>query len=414
MLIPLKRNPMQNKNFDLIIWGATGFTGQLVVEYLGQKYRSSALKWAIAGRDARKLEEVSDKFGLQGIPQLIADSFDLESLKKLVAQTKVVCSTVGPYSLYGNALLQACVEESCHYCDLTGELPWMRKSIDQHHQQALAKKLRIVHNCGFDCIPSDLGVMEVQRAFFEKYGYYSLQVVTRVAKMKGALSGGTYASMSHMLAEAEKDKSIGKLMANPYAINPDPHYQGPDQADLQSIQKDTITGQWLAPFIMAGVNTRVVRRSHALLGFPYGQAFTYEEALLCGKGLKGRIKAGVILAGLSLLLSAKQGSFLKKMIDSRMPKPGEGPDADSRASGSFTFLLFAQGRGTDQVVLAVRGDRDPGYGSTSKMLAESAICLTEEEKLAPAYGVLTPAVAMGNVLLTRLQQNAGVTFTVVE
>ncbi len=405
---------MQDKKFDLIIWGATGFTGQLVVEYLWKNYGSSAIKWAIAGRDAKKLEEISGKFVLQGIPQLIADSFDLESLKKLAGQTKVICSTVGPYSLYGNALLQACVEKSCHYCDLAGELPWMRKTIDQYHQQAMEKKLKIVHNCGFDCIPSDLGVQEVQRAFFEKYGYYSRQVVTRVAKLKGALSGGTYASMSHLMAEAKKDKTIGKIMANPYATNPDPHYQGADHKDLQSIQKDKITGQWLAPFIMAGVNTRVVRRSHALQGFPYGHVFTYEEAMLCGKGIKGRIKASVILAGLGLLQAAKPGSFLKQMIDSRMPKPGEGPDAHARASGSFKFLVFAQGRGTDQVVLVVRGDRDPGYGSTSKMLAESAISLTGEEKLPPVYGVLTPAVALGDVLLKRLQEKAGVTFELVE
>ncbi len=405
---------MQDKQFDLIIWGATGFTGQLVVEYLWQKYGQSQFRWAIAGRDAEKLDKVSAYYALKGIPILTADSFDLDALKRLASQTKVICSTVGPYSLYGNALLQACIEESCHYCDLTGEVPWIRKTIDRHHQQAIEKKLRIVHSCGFDCIPSDLGVKVVQQAFFKKYGYFTNHVYTRVAMLKGKLSGGTYASMNHLMAEAKKDKTIGKIIANQYALNPDSNHQGADQKDLQSIKKDKITGQWLAPFIMAGVNTRVVRRSHALMNFPYGHVFSYEEAMLCGKGFKGRMKAGFILAGLGLLQAAKPGSFIKKIIDSRMPKPGEGPDKESRNSGGFKFLIFAQGHDTDQVVLAVRGNRDPGYGSTSKMLAESAISLIYEEQLPDIYGVLTPAVALGDVLMKRLEENAGVTFEVVE
>jgi short subunit dehydrogenase-like uncharacterized protein len=413
-IFPFFKNSMQNREYDLIIWGATGFTGQLVVEYLNQNYASSSLKWAIAGRDAGKLSEIRDKYGLNNIPLLTADSFDLESLKKLTAQAKVICSTVGPYSLYGNALLQACVEESAHYCDLTGEVPWMRKTIDRHHEQAKAKKLKLVHTCGFDCIPSDLGVMEVQRRFFEKYGYYAQEVRTRVAWLKGGLSGGTYASMNHLMDESKKDPSIGKTIANPYAINPQPEYPGKDKKDLQTVKKDEQTGHWLAPFIMASVNTRVVRRSHALQEFPYGPDFTYEEAMNCGKGITGRIKATGILAGLGVLMAAKPGSFIKKIIDSRMPKPGEGPDAATREAGGFKLLIYAQGKGSDQVVLAVKGDRDPGYGSTSKMLAESAICLTEEDKLPTTFGMLTPAVAMGDVLLKRLEHNAGLSFTLVD
>jgi short subunit dehydrogenase-like uncharacterized protein len=404
---------MQNKKFDLIIWGATGFTGQLVVEYLWEKYGSSEFRWAIAGRDSKKLERIRGKMGLQNIPHLIADSFDLDSLKELAAQTKVICSTVGPYTLYGNALVQACVEEGCHYCDLAGEVPWMRQIIDRYNDKASEKKIKIIHNCGFDCIPSDMGVREVQRAFFEKYGYYANQVYTRVANLKGELSGGTYASMVVMMEKVREDRSIGKLLSNKYALNPDPNYTGPEKADLQAIKKDPVTGSWICPFIMSGVNTRVVRRSHALRGFPYGHVFTYEEAMMTGKGITGMAKAGVILAGLGILTAAKPGSFLKKLLDKKMPKPGEGPDERARKTGRFKFLIFAKGHSSDQTCVAVRGDRDPGYGSTSKMLAESAVSLIYEEQLPEVYGVLTPSVGLGDVLLERLERNAGVTFEVM-
>jgi short subunit dehydrogenase-like uncharacterized protein len=405
---------MENRKFDLIIWGATGFTGQLVAEYLWREYGHSSLKWAIAGRDEKKLQQVSTEIGLQNVPYLLADSFDLPSLKKLASQAKVICSTVGPYAIYGNAVVQACVEEACHYCDLTGEVPWMRKMIDQHHQAAFEKSIKIVHTCGFDSIPSDVGVREVQQSFFKKYGYYADKVYTRVAGMKGELSGGTYASMSNLLAEANKDKDIQKIVYNSYSLNPDPAYKGADKADFRSVQKDPITGQWMCPFVMAVVNTRVVRRSHALADFPYGHRFSYEETMLCGKGFKGRMRATAVLMGLGLLMAAKPGSFLKKLIDKRMPKPGEGPSEAQRKAGRFKFLVFAEGSNGDRSLVAVRGDMDPGYGSTSKMLAESALCLVNDELLPETYGVLTPSVAIGEELHKRLEAKAGVTFEVVE
>ena len=405
---------MQQKNFDLIIWGATGFTGQLVVEYLWKEYGKSDLKWAIAGRDSKKLEQVISKFGMQGIPFLIADSFDLPSLKELASQTKVICSTVGPYSMYGDALVKACVEESCNYCDLTGEVPWMRKTIDQYHHEAIARKIKIVHSCGFDSIPSDLGVLEVQRTFFEKHGYYAGNVFTRIATLKGELSGGTYSSMSNLITEARTDKSIQKILSNTFALNPDPGYQGAEQSDLKSVKKDKITGLWICPFIMSGINTKIVRRSHALMNFPYGHKFIYKEALMCGKGFTGWVKANAILLALGLFLAAKPGSFLKKIIDWKMPKPGEGPNEKSRNEGYFKFLIFAQGHNEDESIIAVRGDKDPGYGSTSRMLAESAICLALGAQLPQVFGVLTPSVAMGKELLNRLETKAGVTFKVIE
>ncbi len=404
---------MQNRNFDLIIWGATGFTGQLVVEYLWKQYGHSALKWAIAGRDKEKLLQLSQRLGLQNVPYLLADSFDLASLKKLASQAKVLCSTVGPYAVYGDAVVKACVEEGCHYCDLTGEVPWMRKMINLHHDNASKNKVKIVHTCGFDSIPSDFGVKEVQQSFYKKYGYYASKVSTRVASMKGQLSGGTYASMSNLLAEANKDKAVQEIVYNSYSLNPDPTYRGAEKGDFRSVKKDRITGQWMCPFVMAVVNTRVVRRSHALANFPYGPLFRYEETLLCGKGFKGRVQATLVHMGLGLLMAAKPGSFLKKMIDKRMPKPGEGPSEAQRKAGRYKFLVFAEGNNSDKSTIAVRGDMDPGYGSTSKMLAESALSLVYDS-LPEVYGVLTPTVALGDALLKRLETNAGVTFEVLD
>ncbi len=405
---------MQNKTFDLIIWGATGFTGQLVVEYIWKEYGNSNFKWAIAGRDEKKMEQVRKKFGLQNIPFLIADSRDLTSLKNLAQQSKVICSTVGPYSLYGDALVQSCVEENCNYCDLTGEIPWIRRNIDQFHQKALEKKIKIVHCCGFDSIPSDYGTLKVQQAFFKKYGYYAQNISTRIGEFKGWLSGGTYYSMSNLISEAGKNTSIQNLLKNLYSLNPDPKYSGADEADLRAVKKDPVTGEWMCPFIMSGINTRVVRRSHALMGFPYGHEFTYNEAQLCGKGFIGRLKANAILIFLGLFMAAKPGTFIKKIFDWLMPKQGEGPDEKSRSEGYFNFHFFARGKNNDECVLKLHGKRDPGYGCTSRMLAESAIGLIYQEKLPEVYGVLTPSFAMGEELFRRLEAKAGLTFIVAE
>lgn len=395
---------MQDRKYDIIIWGATGFTGRLVAEYLWEKYGNTEFKWAIAGRSEEKLSQVSEELGLKNIPILLADSFDLTSLKNLARQTKVICTTVGPYSKYGDSLVQACVEEGCHYCDLTGEVPWMRKMIDQHHLAAEEKKLKIVHTCGFDSIPSDLGAMKLQNEFYKKFGYYAEKISTRIAGIKGELSGGTYSSMTSLMETARKDSSIRSIISNMYALNPDPHFKGADKSDLKSVKKDNLTGHWICPFIMAGINTKVVRRSNALENFKYGYDFSYEEAMMCGRGIKGRLKGITILMGLGLLMAAKEGGLLKKIIDGRMPKPGEGPDKESRESGFFKFILFAEGKNSDSLNLIIKGKRDPGYGATSRMLGEAAISLLSDD-LPEIYGILTPAVAMGEVLEKRLEGN---------
>jgi len=290
----------------------------------------------------------------------------------------------------------------------------MRKIIDRYHQKAIAQKIKIVHSCGFDSIPSDFGTLKVQKAFYKKYGYFANMVSIRVKDFKGAMSGGTYISMSNVIGEAEKDKSIQNLLSNNYSLNPDPLYSGVGEYDLKSVKKDKITEQWICPFIMATINTRVVRRSHALMGFPYGHDFKYEEALLCGNGFIGRLKAIFIRLGLGMLMAAKPGTLLKTTFDWLMPKPGEGPDEQSRNAGYFKYLIFAQGLQGDQTVVEVHGDKDPGYGCTSKMLAESAVDLIFDEQLPEIYGVLTPSVALGDNFFMRLEKKAGITFKVIE
>lgn len=393
---------MENREFDIVVWGATGFTGKLVTAYLWEKYGNNNFRWAIAGRDEKKLKEVSAEFGLKAIPFVLADSFDLESLKKMAGQTKVVCTTVGPYIKYGDGLVRACIEEGTHYCDLTGEVPWMKKIIDLYHEKAGVKKLKIVHACGFDSIPSDIGVRKIQQEFFKKYGYYAGKVSTRITDISGGLSGGTYSSMMNMMEMARKDADFRRIVSNMYALNPDPDYAGADKKEFKSVRRDILTDSWLCPFIMAGINTKIVRRSHALEGFRYGENFSYEEAMVCGKGVKGRLRAIIFLLGLGMLMKAKSGSFLKKIIDRKMPHPGDGPDKKTREAGYFRFLIFAEGKGSDRIVLAVQGYKDPGYGSTSSMLAESALSLLEGETLPQIYGVLTPSVAMGDILERRL------------
>lgn len=402
---------MHNRQYDIILWGATGFTGRLVAEYLGQKYPGQELRWAVAGRNEEKLKAVLNELGLPQIPIILADGFDKNSLLAMTAQSQVICTTVGPYSQYGSLLVEACIETGTHYCDLCGEAGWVRKMIDQHHVQAAQKQLKIVHCCGFDSIPSDMGVYFLQKQIHAKYGQYARHIGMRLKAAKGGLSGGTFYSMLAILQEARKDRAYARSIARPYTLNPDPEFPGPDVADLQKVVYDPVAKSWIAPFVMASINTRVVRRSHALLGFPYGQNFTYEEAMLSGKGLKGQLKAWTILVSLGLIMAAKPGSLLYKLLLRRMPKPGEGPSQAARESGFFYFLIFGQLPDGQVVTASVKGDRDPGYGSTSKMLAECAVCLAKDGATLPKnYGLLTPSTAMGDVLLERLVKNAGLSF----
>ncbi len=400
-----------NKEFDIIIWGASGFTGRLVAEYLFKKYgANSTIKWAMGGRNQSKLEQVRAEVADESVPLVIADSNDEASLNEMVQRTKVICTTVGPYAKYGSKLVATCVAHQTDYCDLTGEVQWMRRMIDQHHEAAVANGTKIVHTCGFDSIPSDMGVYFMQKEAKAKTGQPAKQIKMRVGGAKGGISGGTYASLSNVLVEAQKDKSIYETLLNPYGLNPKGEDKGPDERDLQRVVYDKTANSWIFPFIMAGINTKVVRRSNALAGYPYGKDFRYDEAMMGGKGISGRFKAIAATLPLGLLMSAKPGSFLKKMIDKRLPEPGEGPNKAAREAGFYNLKFFTILQDDSVVVGKVTGDMDPGYGSTSKMLAESAICLAKDS-LPDIGGLLTPSVAMGDALLQRLQDNAGLTFS---
>ena len=395
------------RDFDLIIWGATGFTGNLVCDYINKNYNERELRWAIAGRNKKKILKLQQKLKIDDSRTIIADSSDKDSLVKMVKKSKVVCTTVGPYAKYGSNLVEACIEGETNYCDITGETQWIRRIIDRFHTKAKEKNIKIINSCGFDSIPSDMGVFYSQKIMLEKTGKYASTINMRVAGAKGGISGGTYNSLSNVLEEALIDKEVRKTLTNPYGLNPIDKQFGPDKSDLRKVIFDTVSKSWIAPFVMAGINTKIVRRSHALMDFMYGKNFAYDEATLTGKGIAGQIRGYMSLIPI-FLATRKKGSIIKKIVDFILPKSGEGPSKKTRIKGYYNLRFYLT---ADKMtyVSKVLGDMDPGYGSTSKMLAESAICLALDE-IPDTYGILTPSVALGDSLLKRLEENAGLTF----
>lgn len=401
------------RQYDLVVWGASGFTGRLVVEYLVKKYPPGGdLRWAVAGRDRSKLETVLANIdGSEQQPAIIiADSHDEASLLQLTQSTRVVLTTVGPYASYGSELIAACARNGTHYCDLAGEVQWMRAMLDQHLSTAVASGARIVPSCGFDSIPSDIGVFCLQNHAIDTYGTPCDEITLLVKAMKGGASGGTVASMLTAMDQARQDRDIAKILLDPYALNPLGERDGPDGPDQAGVEFNADAGVWTGPFIMAAVNTRIVRRSNALRDFPYGRDFRYREATITGGGAGGWCKSALLTAGLGSFMLASSVAFTRKTIVPRLvPKPGEGPTAQQRENGFFNLQLIGKLPDGKLLRLRVKGDRDPGYGSTSKMLAESAVCLARN-KLDVAGGFWTPASAMGTQLLDRLRKNAGLSF----
>lgn len=398
--------------YDVIVWGATSFVGQLVAEYMFKQYGADGdVKWAMGGRSAAKLETVKKEYGIEGIDSLVGDASDEAFMNDLVQQTKVVCSTVGPYALYGNELVAACAKNGTDYVDLTGEPQWIRKMIDTHHAEAVKSGARIVHSCGFDSIPSDMGVAYTQQLAQERFGTHCNEIGLRVRRMKGGASGGTIASMMNVVQEARENPALMKILKNPFALAPEGKRKGPRQPDTNKAKFDDMTGKWIAPFIMASINTRNVHRSNAIMDYPYGEDFLYGEATIVGKGLKGRAKANVftgVMGGLTLGMAFSLG---RKVLGGYvLPKPGEGPSKEERENGCFDLWMIGKTANGDEIRTHVTGDRDPGYGSTAKMLSEAAICLAQDVPDA-APGMGTPAATMGNVLRDRLVANAGLTFS---
>ena len=407
---------MSEREFDVAVWGATGFTGALVAEYLLERYGVGGdLRWAIAGRSQDKLDALKESLGddAQSLPVIVADSFDESALDSMTARTKVVLTTVGPYAKYGSPLVAACVKNGTHYCDLAGEPQWIRKMIDEHHDAAIASGARIVHSCGFDSIPMDIGVWFLQREAKKRHGDYCRSIRLGVVATRGGASGGTIASLLNLIEESRRDRNIARVMADPYALNPPDCREGPDGREQNDVRFDEDAGKWSAPFVMAAINTKIVRRSHALAGFPYGRDFRYDEAVLTGSGVGGRLKATAIQLGVgALVFGASYDStrgFMKRFV---LPEPGDGPDRNARENGFFNLRHFGHLADGTLIVSKITGDRDPGYGSTSKMLSEAAVCLAQDQ-LESGGGVLTSASAMAEPLFERLTKNAGLTYEIL-
>ena len=390
---------MSSSKFDIVVYGATGFTGRLVAEYLAANYKDDgSLKWAMAGRSKDKLAAVRDEIGApKDTPLIVADAGDPASLKAMVAQTKSVITTVGPYLLYGDELLSACVAAGVDYFDLCGEPIWMRQKIEQHEAEAKKTGARIVFSCGYDSLPFELGVFYAQEAATKAFGAPSARVKGRVRAMSGTVSGGTAASMRAIIEATMKDLSLVTMLRDPFVLTPG--FDGPKQPLGNRPVFDEDLQSWTAPFVMANINTRNVHRSNMLLGFPYGRDFVYDEMVVTGPGEQGEAMAKKVMAANN------------KLSGTEVPKPGEGPSKEERESGMYDLLFVALGPDGKQVRAVVTGDRDPGYGSTSKMISECAICLLRDAPDVPA-GIWTPGAAMGHKLIKRLVDHAGLTFGV--
>jgi short subunit dehydrogenase-like uncharacterized protein len=390
---------MSSAKFDIVVYGATGFTGQLVAEYLATHYKGdTSLRWAMAGRSLEKLKSVRDAIGASAAtPLIVADASDAASLRAMVEQTRSVITTVGPYQLYGEDLLAACVATGTDYFDLCGEPIWMRQMIDKYEAAAKTSGARIVFSCGFDSVPFELGTFFVQEEAKRVFGAPAARVKGRVRDMRGTLSGGTAASAKATFDAVAKDMSLVAILNDPFALTPG--FAGPKQPKGNKPLVEEDLKSWAAPFMMALINTRNVHRSNMLMGFPYGQDFVYDEMVLTGPGEKGEANAKRVMAA----NAEKTGPSA--------PKPGEGPSKEERENGLFNLLYVAIAPDGRMVRAGVTGDRDPGYGSTSKMISECAICMLRDATDVAA-GFWTPGAAMQHKLIKRLRDNAGLTFEV--
>jgi short subunit dehydrogenase-like uncharacterized protein len=387
--------------FDIVVYGASGFTGQLVAEYLASHYRGdSSLKWAMAGRSLDKLAGVRDAIGAPAdLPLIAADAGDPASMKAMIDQTRSVVTTVGPYQLYGSELVAACAANGTDYFDLCGEPLWMRQMIGAHEAAAKASGARIMFSCGFDSIPFELGVFFLEQTAKKQLGAPVSRVKGRVRAMKGGPSGGTVASAKATFAAVAKDLSLATSLRDPFVLTPG--FEGPMQPPGNKPKFDPDLDAWTAPFAMATINTRNVHRANLLMGFPYGKDFVYDEMVLTGPGEQGEANARRLHAAMNAERMGAVGG----------PKPGEGPSKEERESGHYDLLFVGLAPDGRQVRVAVKGDRDPGYGSTSKMMSECALCLLRDAPEVPA-GIWTPGAAMGDRLIKRLVDNAGLTFEV--
>ena len=401
--------------FDIIVFGATSFVGEILCRHLVARHGTKGpLRWAIAGRSATKLDHVATSTGAD-VERFVLDAADTKALGVLTNSTKLVISTVGPYALYGSPLVAACAASGTDYCDLSGEPQWMQLMIDTHGAAAESSGARIVHSCGFDSIPSDLGVWFTQQQAIAKFGTSCHQIRMRVKTIKGAASGGTVASMMNVMEELSRNRDLRKVLSNPYALAPKNMRTGVKQPNVTVPVNDAASKEWVAPFVMAAINTRIVHRSHALLGRPWGDDFLYDEAMMMGSGPVGIAKASALAGGMAGFMGAAAFGPVRSVLNRFvLPRPGDGPSPDTQKAGGYDLRFFGKTAPGDAITVKVTGDRDPGYGSTAKMLGEAAVCLLERPRSEVPGGFWTPATALGDKLIDRLRDHAGMTFEVID
>lgn len=409
-----------DREYELVVWGATGVAGSLVAEYLTEHYSPESLSLALGGRDAARLESLVSDLTRQSewddIPIVLGDVTEPESLREIAQSTQVVCTTVGPYTTYGTPLVEACVEAKTDYCDLTGEVTWVREMIDRYHEPAVEAGTRIVHSCGFDSVPADLGTLMLQSYATDTFDTACDMVRIYAESASGGVSGGTLASIAELFKAASTDPLARETLRNPYSLAPTGERFGVDRGTQQRPRKDELRRVWTAPSPMAPVNERVIRRSNALLGYPWGREFRCTEVVPTGDGVKGLASASLVTGGLGAFTAAMSVGPIRSAISEYVfPDPGEGPSDEQIETGYFSVRLLGRGTNTDgpfTVEAEFGADRDPGYGATARMLGEAALCLVREDIDSPLDGgVLTPASAIGLPLVDRLR-DIGFTATV--
>lgn len=398
------------RTHDIVLFGATSFVGQILTKYMVDRHGSHGdVKWAIAGRNANRLAEVAAINGSE-VDRITVDAGDADGLAEMCAHTNLVISTVGPYSLYGSRLVAAVVEAGIDYVDLTGEPQWMQRMIDRYQDRAVETGARLVHACGFDSVPSDLGVWFLQQQAIKRFDEPCTSISMGVKGAKGGASGGTIASMMNLMDELASNPSLTQVLANPYALAVKGDRDGPDQPNVTLPEYHDGHRSWLAPFMMAATNTRVVFRTHSLLGHPWGDDFTYGESTLMGGGIGGGTKALAMSGGMSGLMAAANFGTSRRLLGRVLPKPGEGPSPASQERGYYDLRFHGVTVGGNEIMVKVTGDRDPGYGSTAKILAEAATTLGDSSSKG---GFWTPATVLGDSFIKALVKHAGLTFDVI-
>lgn len=403
------------QKLDLVVYGATSFVGVIICQYLQSHLnQQEQLRWAMAGRSLTKLTALRSRLGkgAEHVPLIVAEANDEAALKSICDSTKVVLSTVGPYALYGETLLKTCVSSGTDYCDLTGEPQWIAKMLRRYESIAKISGARIVHSCGFDSVPSDLGVYQLQQHAIENTGQPCSALKMRVVKMQGAFSGGTLASAFNVLKEASASAKVRRQLANPYSLCPADHGFHAKQFEQGFAHYDSDLKAWTAPFMMAAINTRIVHRSNALQNNAYGACFTYEEAILTGQSVGGATTALAVSVGLTGFAGISTLAPARWLMQQVLPKPGEGPSDEAQQKGFYRLRFVGKSHQGELLQAQIDGDRDPGYGSTAKIISQAAICLCNNEvKHKGMGGFWTPASLFGSHLIARLEKYAGVSFS---